>query len=140
MTETRFHLAFLVTSLKETRHFYCEVLGCREGRSADRWVDFDLFGHQLSAHLVDKPIDGHRVTAVDGGGVPIPHFGLVLPTESWRSLRDRLIACNTQFVLEPRIRFEGLAGEQATMFLKDPSGNHLEFKSFASDDSIFSTD
>ena len=135
----RFHLAFLVTSLEDTRRFYVDVLGCSEGRSAPLWIDFDLHGHQLSAHLLDEPLTAARRTKVDGDGVPIPHFGLILKPKQWRTLRDRLVQMEVEFVLEPRIRFEGQPGEQATMFLSDPSGNYLEFKSFASDADIFAT-
>ena len=140
MDRPRFHLAFLVTSLEDTRRFYCDILGCVEGRSAPRWVDFDLFGHQLSAHLIDEPLSEARRTMVDGDGVPIPHFGLILSPTNWAALRDRLVAAETTFIIEPRVRFRGKAGEQATMFLSDPSGNHLEFKSFGSVDSIFAKD
>ena len=135
----RFHLAFLVTSLEDTRRFYVDVIGCSEGRSAPLWIDFDLHGHQLSAHLQDEPLTAARRTKVDGDGVPIPHFGLILKPKQWRTLRDRLVQMEVEFVLEPRIRFEGQPGEQATMFLSDPSGNYLEFKSFASDADIFAT-
>ena len=137
---TRFHLAFLVTNLDDTRRFYADVLGCTEGRSAPKWVDFDLYGHQISAHLIEVPLAEARRTKVDGDGVPIPHFGLVLPPSDWRRLRDRLLQSNVEFIIEPRIRFEGQPGEQATMFLADPSGNYLEFKSFANESSIFATD
>ena len=103
-------------------------------------LDFDLFGHQISAHLIDEPLSAARKTAVDGDGVPIPHFGLILKRDEWDALRHRLEANETRFILEPRIRFKGQAGEQATMFLSDPSGNHLEFKSFGSDAEIFAVD
>ena len=136
----RFHLAFLVTSLDATRHFYRDVLGCSEGRSAERWIDFDFFGHQISAHLIDEPLSIARKTAVDGDGVPIPHFGLILQRDDWDDLRRRLEENETSFILEPRIRFKGQPGEQATMFLSDPSGNHLEFKSFGSDTEVFAVD
>ena len=140
MNNTRFHLAFLVTDLEQTRSFYCQVLGCKQGREAERWIDFDCYGHQLSAHLTEVARNDVRRTVVDGDGVPVPHFGLILPYMEWCTLKDRLIAHGITFELPPRVRFEGLAGEQWTMFLSDPSGNYLEFKSFASDEAVFATD
>lgn len=132
-----FHLAFPVTDLEATRRFYVEVLGCRLGREDARWIDFDLAGHQLSAHLVDALEDAGR-NHVDGDGVPIPHFGLVLAWEAWHELAERLRAADeVQFLLEPRVRFEGQPGEQATLFLRDPSGNALEFKSFQDPQRLF---
>lgn len=125
-----FHLAFPVTDLEATRSFYTGLLGCRVGREAGRWIDFDLCGHQLSAHLVDAPEGGLRVNQVDGRPVPVRHFGLVLDWEDWQRLRDRLQAAGVEFLIEPHIRFAGRVGEQATLFLLDPSGNGLEFKSF----------
>ena len=126
---TPFHLAMPVDDLEAARRFYVDVLGCAEGRSADRWVDFDLFGHQLSLHLSEG--SGDRTSnPVDGDAVPIPHFGVVLPWKAWHDLKDRLITANTAFVIPPRIRFEGEPGEQATLFFRDPAGNALEFKSF----------
>ena len=139
MLGVRFHLAFLVTDLEATRRFYCEVLGCGQGREAARWIDFDLYGHQLSAHLFDGAMLDARRTSVDGDGVPIPHFGLVLPYTEWCLLKDRLLRHGVAFDLPPRVRFEGQAGEQWTMFLSDPSGNFLEFKSFKSDEAVFET-
>ena len=137
MSLVRFHLAFLVTDLEATRTFYVQTLGCRQGREAARWIDFDFYGHQLSAHLLDGALNEVRRSVVDGDGVPIPHFGLVLPYDQWCALKSRLIQHGVSFDLPPRVRFEGQAGEQWTMFLTDPSGNFLEFKSFASDDSVF---
>lgn len=131
-----FHLAILVSSLESTREFYVGVLGCTEGRSAERWVDFDLFGHQLSCHLGSPRGDvGHN--PVDGDDVPIPHFGVILEWADWELLRDRLMRSEVDFVIPPRIRFEGEPGEQGTLFFRDPSGNALEFKGFRSDQSIF---
>jgi extradiol dioxygenase family protein len=132
-----FHHAFPVHDLALARAFYGGLLGCREGRSAPRWVDFDLFGHQISAHLVEgwRGVAAHNL--VDGDGVPIPHFGLILEWDRWHGLADRLRAAGVAFVIEPRVRFQGEVGEQATMFLLDPSGNALEFKSFRDDGSIF---
>jgi extradiol dioxygenase family protein len=132
-----FHHAFPVHDLGASRAFYGDLLGCREGRSAPRWVDFDLFGHQISAHLVEgwRGVSGHNL--VDGDGVPIPHFGVVLDWAQWHALADRLKSHNVKFVIEPRIRFAGQVGEQATMFLLDPSGNALEFKAFQDDTRVF---
>ncbi|MEO1227345.1 MAG: VOC family protein [Myxococcota bacterium] len=139
MTELRpFHLAFPVHDLQAARAFYGDLLGCREGRSAERWVDFDFFGHQIVAHL-----DGHPrpeiATDVDRKAVPVPHFGVVLTMNAWRSLAKRLEAAGTTFELEPQVRFEGQPGEQATMFFRDPSGNALEVKAFADDAMLFAT-
>jgi extradiol dioxygenase family protein len=132
-----FHHAFPVSDLAATRAFYGGVLGCREGRAAARWVDFDLFGHQISAHLVEgwRGVAGQNL--VDGDGVPIPHFGVVLAWDEWHALAARLREREVRFVIEPRIRFQGRVGEQATMFLLDPSGNALEFKSFQDDSQVF---
>jgi extradiol dioxygenase family protein len=124
----RFHLAFPVDDLAAARSFYGDALGCGEGRSAATWVDFDFHGHQLVAHLA--PGAALHRNAVDGDAVPVPHFGLVLGWDDWEALRDRLVAANQQFEIEPHIRFVGQAGEQATMFLFDPAGNALEFKAF----------
>ena len=129
-----FHLAFPVHDLNEARRFYGGLLGCPEGRSSDHWIDFDLFGHQIVAHL-DASASGRasaadRSNPVDGHDVPVPHFGVVLAMEDWKTLRDRLQAAGVAFVIEPYVRFEGQPGEQATMFFLDPSGNALEFKAF----------
>jgi len=132
----RFHLAFPVDDLAAARHFYGDVLGCPEGRSADQWVDFDLYGHQVVAHLVETLT--RRVTnPVDGDDVPVPHFGLLLQPNDWRRLADRLVAAGVEFVIEPHTRFAGTAGEQSTMFVLDPAGNALEFKAFADESMIF---
>ena len=125
-----FHLAFPVTSLERARAFYGGLLGCREGRSAADWVDFDFYGHQIVAHLAPDEA-GHRSTnAVDGDDVPVRHFGAILPMEEWERLAGRLKDAGTDFIIEPHVRFEGEVGEQATMFLLDPCGNALEFKAF----------
>ncbi|WP_404371617.1 VOC family protein [Sphingomonas sp. MMS24-J45] len=132
-----FHLAFPVHDLAAARAFYGGMLGCPEGRSADAWIDFDLFGHQIVAHLdpAAKPV---AVTnPVDGDAVPVPHFGVVLTMDDWRALSDRLKAAGTRFVIEPHVRFVDQPGEQATMFFCDPSGNALEFKAFADDAMLF---
>lgn len=136
----RFHLAFPVDDLDAARQFYGHVLGCPEGRSADHWVDFDLFGHQIVAHLVASARPDRATNPVDGDEVPVPHFGLLLRPHDWRVLADRLTAAGTEFVIEPHIRFAGQAGEQSTMFLLDPAGNALEFKAFADDSMIFATE
>ena len=134
-----FHLAFPVHDLDAARAFYVGVLGCREGRSAERWVDFDLAGHQLSAHLVEGGPSTEEVNAVDGDDVPVRHFGLVLARDAWDALVERVRAAGTSFPLEPRVRFEGQPGEQGTFFLRDPAGNALEFKTFRDQRSIFAT-
>jgi extradiol dioxygenase family protein len=123
-----FHLAFPVTDLAATRAFYIDVLGCREGRRSETWIDFDFFGHQLSAHLSPKG-SGHT-GAVDGLAVPIPHFGVILHWTDFQRMAERLRERVTPFLVEPTLRFEGQTGEQATMFVLDPSGNALEFKSY----------
>ncbi len=125
-----FHLAIPVHDLAAARAFYGQLLGCREGRSATEWVDFDLFGHQLVAHLDPGRAAAVHHNKVDGHDVPVPHFGVVLEWEAWQQLARRLRERGVQFVIEPGIRFEGQVGEQATMFFYDPSGNALEFKSF----------
>jgi len=138
-----FHLAFPVSDLAASREFYGGLLGCREGRSSDSWIDFDMFGHQIVAHL--KPTEKSLATEtndglhnpVDGHDVPVPHFGVVLPWDEWQSLANRLKAANVKFEIEPYIRFEGQVGEQATMFFLDPSGNALEFKSFRDPSQLF---
>ncbi|MGE3465788.1 MAG: VOC family protein [Pyrinomonadaceae bacterium] len=132
-----FHLAFPVNDLDAARKFYGGLLGCAEGRSSEHWVDFDLYGHQIVAHL-DPAAGGVQTTnPVDGSDVPVPHFGVVLPMNEWNELAERLRSAGVKFVIEPRIRFEGEVGEQATMFFLDPSGNALEFKSFADMSQIF---
>ena len=132
-----FHLAFPSTDLAATRRFYADVLGCAIGREAERWVDFDFYGHQLSAHLASRALEIAASTSVDGRDVPVPHFGLVLGWEEWEALAAKLRAAGTDFVIEPHVRFRGEPGEQATMFFRDPSGNHLEIKAFRQMTSIF---
>lgn len=132
-----FHLAFPVTSIEETRRFYTEVLGCSIGRSAERWVDLNLYQHQLSAHLVDEPLKGVPYNMVDGKKVPVLHYGVILEWDQWHQLADRLKENGIEFIITPYIRFEGQVGEQATMFFLDPSGNALEFKAFKNDSMIF---
>jgi extradiol dioxygenase family protein len=131
-TLTPFHLAIPVHDIAAARAFYGGLFGCAEGRSAARWVDFDLYGHQLVCHQVDgmqPPVAGDN--PVDGHDVPVPHFGVVLELPDWHALADRLAAAGVRFVIEPHVRFAGQPGEQATLFLLDPSGNALEFKAFA---------
>ena len=132
-----FHLAFPVSDLKATHDFYKNLLGCRIGRTSDKWIDFDFFGHQLSAHLKPEELTDALQNEVDGKKVPVRHFGAILPWEDWHTLAERLKSENIQFVIEPYIRFEGEPGEQATMFFYDPSGNALEFKSFKDQSKIF---
>jgi hypothetical protein len=131
-----FHLAFPVDNLDKTREFYTNVLRCSEGRSSDRWIDFDLYGHQVVAHLVDK-LDSTQTNPVDGDDVPASHFGVILEMNDWNKLAKRLTKFGIKFIIEPHIRFKGELGEQATMFFLDPCGNALEFKSFNRDDMIF---
>lgn len=132
-----FHLAFPVQDLARTRDFYTRVLGCRTGRSSDTWIDFDLYGHQIVAHLapasraIQNPVDGHAV--------PVPHFGVVLEWDTWHAFAERLRRAGVQFVIEPYIRFAGQVGEQATLFFLDPSGNALEFKAFRDPAQLFAT-
>jgi extradiol dioxygenase family protein len=136
-TRPRFHLAFPVRDLAEARAFYGDLLGCPEGRSSDEWVDFDFFGHQIVAHLSPEEV-GHKAhNQVDGEAVPVRHFGAILTMEAWKELAAKLTAANTHFIIEPCIRFQGLPGEQATLFFLDPSGNALEFKAFHDDSAIF---
>jgi len=132
----RFHLAIPVDDLAAARHFYGEVLGLAQGRSADTWVDWNLHGHQLVTHLVTGRAE-RAANPVDGRDVPVPHFGLLLQVAQFHQLADRLRAAGTGFVIEPYLRFAGQAGEQWTMFLLDPAGNALEFKAFADDSQIF---
>lgn len=134
----RFHLAFPVVDLASTRRFYVDVLGARPARAAERWLDLDFFGHQLSAHLADP---GEVSTnEVDGDAVPVRHFGVILPWDAWQALADRLRDRGVPFLIEPHVRFAGEVGEQATLFVRDPSGNALEFKAFRDDAQVFATD
>jgi hypothetical protein len=132
-----FHLAFPVHSIAAARAFYGDVLGCPEGRSAEDWVDFNFYGHQIVAHLAPEEA-GHRSTsAVDGDAVPVRHFGAVLSIAQWQALADKLKVAGIDFIIEPHIRFKGEVGEQATMFFLDPSGNAVEIKAFADMASLF---
>ena len=134
-----FHLAFPVDDLAAAREFYGRVLGCPEGRSSDQWIDFDLHGHQIVAHLAPDALRKAASNAVDGEDVPVPHFGLVLAMDEWTALAERLKAAQVAFVIPPTVRFAGQPGEQATMFLLDPAGNALEFKAMADPGKLFAT-
>jgi hypothetical protein len=138
MKEIRpFHLAVPVHDLELARQFYGEIMGCPEGRSSDHWIDYDLFGHQFVVHLNETmKLDLHS-NPVDGHDVPVPHFGVVLDWEAWEALAERFRAHGLQFIIAPYIRFKGLPGEQGTFFLKDFSGNALEFKSFKDINQLF---
>jgi hypothetical protein len=133
----RFHLAFPVRDLAEARAFYGELLGCREGRSSDEWVDFDFFGHQIVTHLSRSDAGAEGANFVDGEEVPVRHFGVILEMPEWRDLAGKLRAAGVEFLIEPGVRFGGEPGEQATLFVRDPSGNALEFKAFADDAMVF---
>lgn len=132
-----FHLAFPVDDLGAARDFYGRLLGCPEGRGADHWVDFDLFGHQIVAHLAPDTVRARAANGVDGEAVPVPHFGVVLPMEEWLDLANRLQEAAIAFVIPPTVRFAGEVGEQATMFFLDPAGNALEFKAMADPAGLF---
>lgn len=131
MTPPPFHLAIQVHDLDASRAFYGGLLGCQEGRSDTTWVDFDLYGHQLVCHLAPGSAPRHHYNPVDGDDVPVPHFGVVLDMARWQALAGRLEQAGVEFVIPPHVRFRGGPGEQATLFLLDPSGNALEFKAFA---------
>ena len=135
-----FHLAFPVHDIQQARKFYGEILGCPEGRSADTWVDFNLYGHQIVAHyqpLISVSEDLLHYSSVDNQDIPVPHFGVVLTMDEWEALRDRLKDAGIEFKIEPYIRFKGEVGEQATMFFLDPFGNALEFKAFQNLSQLF---
>ena len=137
MAQPPFHFAFPVDDLAAARDFYRRVLGCPEGRSAERWIDFDLHGHQIVAHLAPDAMRSKAGNRVDGEDVPVPHFGLVLTMDEWKALASRLEAAGVEFIIPPTVRFAGEAGEQATMFLADPAGNALEFKAMADPGKLF---
>jgi len=132
-----FHLAFPVRDLEESRTFYGEILGCEEGRSSECWIDFNLFGHQIVAHLAPESAGVKATNDVDADSVPIPHFGIVLEMENFKAFAERLKTRGVKFIIEPKVRFAGETGEQATMFFLDPSGNALEFKGFADFSNVF---
>ena len=135
-----FHYAFFVRDLSSTRQFYGQILGCTEGRSTETWVDFDFFGNQISAHTTGPVVPTKNTGQVEGIRVPMPHFGALLDWDAFSSLADRIRAAGVPFIVEPRTRYAGQPGEQATMFLLDPSGNALEFKAFADDSMLFAKD
>jgi extradiol dioxygenase family protein len=135
----RFHLAFPVHDLEATRAFYAGLLGCGVGRESSHWIDFDFHGHQITAHLVEGAAED-AINPVDGDRVPARHFGLILERRDWDALARKLARAGAEFLIEPRVRFKGRPGEQATMFVRDPSGNALEFKSFADESAIFARD
>lgn len=132
----RFHYAFPVNDLEAARTFYCDILGCRQGRSAKHWIDFDFFGHQIVAHLT-KSADPKRENLVDNKKVPVPHFGVILEWSEWELIEQKLRTINVKFEISPYIRFKGQKGEQATMFFRDPSGNAIEIKAFRDDEQVF---
>ncbi len=132
-----FHLAFPVRCLDEARAFYGTLLGCSEGRSSPEWIDFNFYGHQIVAHLAPAECQPAQTSEVDNEHVPVRHFGVVLDMESWKELAQRLHEQNCDFIIEPTIRFQGQAGEQATLFIRDPSGNALEFKAFHDLNALF---
>jgi len=132
-----FHLAFPVVNLDESRRFYGEILGCEEGRSSEHWIDFNLFGHQIVAHLAPEAVGVRHRNEVDADHVPVPHFGIVLPMDEFQDFAENLKSKGVEFIIEPKIRFAGEVGEQATMFFLDPSGNALEFKAFADFSQVF---
>ena len=131
-----FHLAIPVKEITETRYFYRDILGCQEGRSSDQWVDFNFFGHQLVLHIDSSKANILNENSVDGKSVPVPHFGIVLDWDVFENF-EKKISNKVKFIIEPYIRFEGQAGEQKTMFFKDPSGNALEFKTFKNINQLF---
>ena len=142
MTMPPFHFAFPVDDLDAARAFWGGTMGCPEGRSSDEWIDFDFHGHQIVAHLAPAAVAARAgaANAVDGHDVPVPHFGLVLGMAEWQALADKLLAAGTVFAIEPHVRFKGLAGEQATMFFRDPAGNAVEIKAFADLGQLFAKD
>jgi len=140
MTVPLFHLAFPVTDLEQTRAFYTQLLGCETCREGERWIDLNFFGHQVTAHLVDRQEDAEPTNLVDGKPVPIPHFGAILDWDQWHALAERLEAAKVDFMIKPHIRFPGEISEQATMFFRDPSGNPLEFKAFQDIRGAFATE
>ena len=134
---TPFHLAFTVSDLEATRLFFCDTLGCTMGRSAESWIDFNFFGHQITAHQINQRDAPVHTNMVDGKEIPSNHFGVILDWDQWHALLLRLSKANVEFLLKPNVRFEGQIGEQATLILKEPSGNALEFKAFKDRSQIF---
>lgn len=132
-----FHLAFPVKDLDETYTFYTEILGCSTGRSSEQWIDFNMWGHQVVAHLSPDEVKESARNEVDGHGVPVRHFGVILEMDEWEALAEKVKEAGVDFIIEPYVRFKGEPGEQATMFFLDPSGNALEFKAFRNKEQIF---
>ena len=132
-----FHLAFPVYNISETERFFVDIIGCKVGRRSEKWIDFNFFGHQISAHLNPEKNTITPTNKVDNDNVPVRHFGIVLPWKEWHALADKLKSNNVKFLIKPRTRFQGKAGEQATLFILDPSGNVLEFKSFKDQKMLF---
>ena len=137
MNIPRFHLAFPVHDLEKAKTFYTSTLGCPLGRESDNWIDFNLYGHQVVAHLSPKDCINTKTNPVDGDSIPARHFGVILPWAEWEELCKILISQNIEFLIKPRIRFKNVSGEQGTFFIQDPSGNALEFKSFKNDKDVF---
>ena len=137
MNIPRFHLAFPVHDLELAREFYTKVLGCSLGRESDKWIDFNLYGHQVVAHLSREDCNGVNTDSVDGNQVSARHFGVILPWEKWELLGEKNRQSDLEFMIEPRIRFKNKKGEQGTFFIQDPSGNALEFKSFKDHKMVF---
>lgn len=138
-TVPAFHLAFPVNNLESTYKFYVDLIGCRVGRQTNTWMDFNFFGHQITAHLSEDANRGAESNMVDGDMVPVRHFGVILDWEGWHELVRKLRRADVQFIVEPHTRFNGEIGEQATFFCQDPSGNALEFKSFKDMSQVFAT-
>ncbi len=132
-----FHLAFPIKDIEETKAFYKKYFNCKIGREDKKWVDFDFYGHQLSAHLRPEELNNTKENSVDGKNVPVRHFGVILSWDEWHKLSSELKSANIDFIIDPYIRFKGETGEQATMFFLDPSGNALEFKSFKDPSQVF---
>ncbi len=137
---TPFHLAFPVKELSSTRKFYEDLLGCGVGRTSEKWIDFNFFGNQITAHLKPEELVDSKMNSVDGKNVPVRHFGAILEWSAWHKFAERMKDEGIDFVIEPYLRFEGQPGEQATMFFLDPSGNALEFKSFKDPDNLFASE
>tara|TARA_B100000427_G_C15200395_1_gene460035 strand:- start:140 stop:565 length:426 start_codon:yes stop_codon:yes gene_type:complete len=135
-----FHLAFPIYDLNEAKIWYTKYLDCKIGRESSKWIDFNFYGHQISAHLVPKKENNIITNEVDQKNIPVRHFGIILEWEQWQELSSKLIKLNIEFIVKPYLRFKGKIGEQATMFIKDPSDNCIEFKSFKNDNYIFTSD
>ena len=135
-----FHLAFPIYDLNETKLWYTKYLSCKVGRESKKWIDFNFYGHQISAHLISKKENNIITNEVDQKNIPVRHFGIILEWKQWQELSSKLIKLNLQFIVKPYVRFKGEIGKQATMFIKDPSNNFIEFKSFKNDNYIFASD